>query len=290
MRVFVTGATGFIGSAIIPELISANHEVVGLARSDEAEAKLIALGAEVHRGSLEDIESLRRATEASDGVIHLGFVHDISNYAKSSETDRRAIETIGEALGGTVKPFIVTSGTMCLADTELATEESTTIYECIRTPSERLALALADKGVRVSVIRLPPLVHGEGDNGFVPRLIKFAKDSGASGYSGDGTNAWPSVHRLDAARLYRLALEKAPAGSKLHAVAEEGVLVREIAEVIGRRLGMEVVSKPTEHFGFVGLIIARNNRTSSAITKLLLDWVPTERGILADIEAHYFTE
>ncbi|KDQ49598.1 hypothetical protein JAAARDRAFT_638494 [Jaapia argillacea MUCL 33604] len=294
MRVFVTGATGFVGSALVPQLIQAGHQVVGLARTDAAAESLHAAGAESVRGSLDDLEILSKAAASADGVIHAGFIHDFSNFVASCETDRRAIEAFGAALAGTNKPLVVTSGTMIASGgSTIATEEDgPKMVGNPRGQSEELALALAEKGVRVSVIRLPPSVHGVGDHAFMPALIGIAKSKGEAAYVGDGSNRWPAVHRQDAVRLYRLALEKAPAGTRVHAVGDEGVKIKDIAGVMGRQLGIPVVSKSAEeavgHFGFLGHFIAVDNLTSSALTRERFGWTPTQPGLLADLEENYF--
>ena len=293
MRAFVTGATGFIGSAVVQELIKAGHQVLGLARSEKAAKELVAAGAEVHRGSLEVLESLRNGAAAADGVIHTAFIHDFSNYGPAAEADRRAIEILGGALAGSDRPLIVTSGTL-LAQRQgtLATEEDAPNPSFPRK-SEEAALALAARGVRVSVLRLPPSVHGDGDHGFVPRLISIAREKGISAYIGKGLNRWPAVHRLDAARLYRLALEKGSATARYHGVADEGIPTREIAEVIGRHLNVPVVSKSREeaadHFGWIAPFFGIDGPASSAQTRERLGWRPVEPGLIADLNAeHYF--
>ena len=295
MRVFVTGATGFIGTAVVRELIDAGHQVLGLVRSDSATKSLVAAGADVHRGSLEDLESLRSGAAAADGVIHTAFIHDFSNYGPAAEADRRAIETLGRALAGTDRPLIVTSGTL-LAQRQgaLAIEEDAHNPNFPRK-SEEAALALAARGIRASVLRLPPSVHGNGDHGFVPRLISIAREKGVSAFIGDGLNRWPAVHRLDAAHLYRLALEKGSAAARYHGVADEGVATREIAEVIGRQLNVPVVSKSREeaadHFGWIALFFGIDGPASSALTQERLVWRPVQPGLIADLNAaHYFEQ
>lgn len=249
MRVFVTGATGFIGTAVVRELLDAGHTVTGLARSDASAEALTAVGAAVHRGSLDDLDSLRAGAAAADGVCHLAFIHDFTDFAANCATDLRAIETIGEQLAGTDKPFVVTSGTPGLADGRVATEEDHVepgSFAAIRQPSEITAVTLAERGVRSSVIRLPRSVHGTGDQGFVPQLISVAREKGVSAYVGEGAARWPAVHRLDAAQLYRWALESAPAGAQYHAVGDEALPLRELAEVIARRLDVPTGSVPPE--------------------------------------------
>jgi nucleoside-diphosphate-sugar epimerase len=293
MRVFVTGATGFVGTAVVRELIDAGHQVLGLARSDAGAKSLIAAGAEVHRGSLEDLESLRSGAAAADGVIHTAFIHDFSNYGPAAEADRRAIETFGGALAGSDRPLIITSGTLLVQrQGSLATEEDAPNSNFPRK-SEEAALALAARGVRALVVRLPPSVHGQGDHGFVPRLIGIAGEKGVSAYEGEGLNRWPAVHRLDAAHLYRLVLEKGTAGASYHGVADEGIPTREIAEVIGRHLNVRVVSKAREeaadHFGWIALFFGIDAPASSAQTQERLGWRPVQPGLIADLNAaHYF--
>jgi len=293
MRVLVTGATGSIGSAIVRELIRAGHQVLGLARSDEAAKSLLAAGADVHRGSLEVLESLRSGAAVADGVIHTAFIHDFSNYGPAAEADRRAIETLGNALAGSDRPLIVTSGTL-LAQRQgpLATEEDAHNPNFPRK-SEEAALALARRGVRASVLRLPPSVHGGGDHGFVPQLISIAREKGVSAFIGDGLNRWPAVHRIDAAHLYRLVLEKGSAGATYHGVADEGVQTREIAEAIGRGLNVPIVSKSPEevadHFGWIARFFGIDGPASSAQTQQRLGWKPVRPGLIADLnEEHYF--
>ena len=273
MRVFVTGASGWIGSAVVPELIGAGHQVTGLARSDASAAALAAAGAQVLRGTLDDLDSLRSAAAASDGVIHLAFKHDIAfsgDFQGAADADRRAIETFGEALAGSDRPFVIASGTLGLAPGRVATErdgdgpDPATAHlrggPRARLANAQMTLSFAARGVRSSVLRLPPTVHGDGDNGFMAVLVGIARAKGVSGYIGDGSNRWPAVHRLDAALLFRLAVEQAPAGSVLHAVADEGVPIRAIADVMGRHLDVPVApiaaAEAGEHFswlaGFLG--------------------------------------
>ena len=295
MRVFVTGGTGFVGSAVVRELLDAGHQVSGLARSDEAAAALTAAGAEVHRGSLADAASLRGGADASDGVIHLAFnnLSESTDFAASCAADRLAIETLGEALAGSGRPLVVTSGTGLLPPGRVGTEQDepdTTPFAALRGASEAAALGFAGRGVRAVVLRLPFSVHGAGDHGFVPALIGIARAAGVSAYPGDGANRWPAVHRLDAANLFRVAVEGVPAGVRLHGVAEEGVPVRDIAEVIGRHLSVPVRSvSDAGHFGFLAHFVTADGPASSALTRERTGWQPVQPGLIADLDkGHYF--
>ena len=286
-------ATGFVGSAIVPELIGGGHQVLGLARSDAAAASLTAAGADVQRGSLDDLESLRNGADAAHAVIHAGFIHDFANYAAAAETDKRAIETIGAMLAGSDRPFIVTSGTALTAPGRAATENDSANSTFPRK-SEAAAASAAAGGARVSVLRLPPSVHGAGDHGFVPLLIRIAREKGVSAYVGQGLNRWPAVHRLDAARLYRLVLEKSPMAPRHHAVADEGVPFREIARVIGQRLNIPVVSKSpeeaTDHFGWFAHFAGLDCPATSAQTQERLGWHPTQASLIPDIDQPVYFE
>jgi nucleoside-diphosphate-sugar epimerase len=300
MRVLLTGASGHIGSAVVPELLGAGHEVVGLARSDRSAAALQAAGVEVLRGDLDDLDGLGAAAAASDGVIHLAFRHEAmfaGDYAGAIASDLHAIATIGDALAGSDKPFVNTAGSLALGLAGISDRPATeddVLPAGPRIEAENAVVALADRGVRSAVIRLAPLVHSTLDTqGFGPTLIRLAREQGAAAYVGDGANRWPAVHTLDAARLYRLALESAPAGSRLHGIADEGVPFREIAETIGRQLGVPAQSVASEQaeqrFTFLAGFAQVDNPMSSARTRELLGWTPTHPGLIADLEdGHYF--
>ncbi len=296
MKVFVTGASGFVSSAVVTELLASGHQVVGLARSDASAAAIASIGAEVLRGSLDDLDCLLEGAAPAEGVIHCAFVHDFSNYAVSAAADRLAIETLGATLVGSNRPLIVTSvtGTHGLSPGHMLTEDEAgnPPEAAAARVSEQTALSLVSQGVRASVVRLP-VVHGEGDHGFVPGLINIARAKDVSAYPGDGSNRWAAVHRLDAALLYHLALESAPAGSRLHAVGDQGVLTRDIAEVIGRHLSLPIVSIPVEqagkHFGYLAAFFSMDMQASSELTQQRLEWHPTQCGLIADLEqGHYF--
>jgi nucleoside-diphosphate-sugar epimerase len=303
MRVFVTGASGHIGAAVVAELVSANHHVVGLARSEASAEKIKAAGGEVLRGDLDDVAGVAAAAKAADGVIHLGYKHDLAfggtpdGFVKAAEHDVRVVKLIGEALVGSNKPFVSTSGTAQLAlfggITRVGTEEDV-VAGGPRVDGENAVIAFGQRGVRSSVIRLSPTVHSSLDHhGFVPMFVAAARKNGFSAYLGDGTNVWPAVHTLDAARLYRLALESAPAGTRLHGVADEGVAFRAIAEAIGRGLGVPaksiIAAEAPQYIGAMTHFAQVNNPTSSARTRALLRWEPTHPGLLADLaERHYF--
>jgi nucleoside-diphosphate-sugar epimerase len=299
MRFFVTGASGHIGAAVVPELLGAGHTVVGLARSDPSAAALAAAGAQVRRGSLDDLEGLRRAAADTDGTIHLAFKHELTyagEFARAAESDLRAVEAIGAALEGSGKPFVITSGTalLAMAAPGRVGVETDVLTSGPRVDSENTVIAMAPRGVRASVIRLPPTVHSSLDHhGFVPTLIAMARKNGVSVYIGEGANRWPAVHTLDAAHLYRLAVESAPAGARLHAVGEQGVPFRQIAEAIGRGLALPVASvspdDAAQYLGFLAAFAQIDNPSSSAATRALLKWEPTYAGLLSDLaERHYF--
>jgi nucleoside-diphosphate-sugar epimerase len=305
MRVFVTGASGWIGSAVVPELIGAGHQVTGLARSGASAAALTAAGAQVVRGTLDDLDVLRAAAAASDGVVHLAFRHDIAfsgDMQGAADSDRRAVEVFGEVLAGSDRPFVI-AATLPPTPGRVTTEQDGQVGDPDATgpggiPNTRLvtaqrALSLAGRRVRSSAVRLPSSVHGEGDPWFAAMLVAIARDKGVSGYLGDGSNRWPAVHRLDAAHLFRLALEKAPAGSVRHAIADEGVPIRAIAEVIGRHLDVPVTAISPEdaaaHFGWLAGLLATDLPASSALTRELMGWQPVQPGLLDDLDkGHYF--
>jgi nucleoside-diphosphate-sugar epimerase len=300
MRVFVTGGSGHIGSAVVPELITAGHEVVALARSDRSAAKLEEAGATVHRGELADLDGLSAAVAAADGVIHLAFDHEAmrsGDWEGAAAGEMAAVQTIGDALAGSNKPFVATSGTLMLTQAGIngrAGTEEDTAPGGPRVDTENYVAALRGQSVRSSIVRLPPITHSTLDgHGFAPTLIAIARERRVAGYLGDGTNHWPSVHTLDAASVYRLALEAAPAGSRLHAVSDEGVLFRDIAAAIGRGLGVPTESiapaDATEHFGFLGGLVGLDNPTSNTLTRQWLGWEPTHPRLIPDLDdGHYF--
>jgi nucleoside-diphosphate-sugar epimerase len=304
MRIFVTGASGWIGSAVVPELTGAGHQVTGLARSEDSAAKLAAAGAQVQRGTLDDLDVLRTAAAASDGVIHLAFKHDIAftgDFQGAADADRRAVETFGEVLAGSGRPLVIASGTAWAAPGRVATErdghgpapEYMGSGPGTRHGTAELTLSYADRGIRSVVLRLPPTVHGDGDNGFMATIVAIAREKGVSAYIGDGANRWPAVHRLDAAHLFRLAVEEVPAGTTLHAVADQGVPIRDIAAVIGRHLGVPTASvapgDAAGHFTWLAAFLGLDIPASSTLTRELTGWQPTQPGLIDDLEkGHYF--
>lgn len=302
MRVFVTGASGWIGSALVPELLDAGHQVVGLARSDASATALEAAGAEVVRGSLDDLDVLRETAAGADGVVHLAFFHELAfagNYDEAAALDRRAVDAFGDALAGSDRPLVVASGLVGVVPGRVATEADLDAYEHLpagpraRHATALATLALASRGVRASALRLPPTVHGDGDPGFITLLTAVARERGFSGYVDDGSARWPATHRSDAAHLFRLALEQAPAGSMLHCAAEEGIRVREVAEAIAEGTGLPAAPVPMaeamDHFGWVGPLLALDSPASDTATRELLGWVPKGPGLIEDLKAgHYF--
>jgi nucleoside-diphosphate-sugar epimerase len=292
MRVFVTGASGWIGSASVDELLAAGHEVTGLARSDASAAALQAKGARVRRGDLDDLAGLRAGAEAADAVLHLANKHDFSDMAGTAAAERAAVQTIGDALAGTGRPFLLASGVAALAQGRPATEDDPSPFHGPDSPrggSENLALEFAERGVHPVSLRFAPTVHGAGDHGFIAVIAQVAREKGVSGYPGDGTNRWAAVHVSDAGRLVALALDKAPAGARVHAVAEEGVPVRDIAEAIGRSLGLPVASiapdDVQDHFGWIGMFFAMDLAATSAATRELLGWEPAGPTLIEDLDA-----
>jgi nucleoside-diphosphate-sugar epimerase len=305
MRIFVTGASGWIGSAVVPELLSAGHEVVGLARSDASAQRLESAGALIQRGDLDDPDGLAKAASDSDGVVHLAFQHEVAfggNFAAAGAADRRAVEAMGTALAGSDRPLVLASGMLGLTvPGRAATEDDGLVPGSevranpagIRAATALFTLSLRGVGVRSSVLRFPPTVHGDGDNGFVATFVAIARQKGTSGYVGEGTNRWPAVHRSDAARLVRLAVESAPAGSVLHAVGDEGVAFRQIAQAIGRHLDVPTSSvspvEAGEHFGALGHFVALDSPATAVITQELLGWEPTGPSLIEDLDQdHYY--
>ncbi|MCG2618218.1 SDR family oxidoreductase [Terrimonas sp. NA20] len=294
MRVFVTGASGFVGSAIVRELLQAGHRVTGLARTDQAADQLFAAGADVHRGNLDDLESLKTGTAHCDAVIHTAFNHDFSRFKANCEADRQVILALGEALAGTDRPLVVTSGVGLLNYGRKVSENDTPpgADQMPRAASEEAADTVAQKGGKVYVVRLPPTVHDRGDHGFVPMLIGIAREKNASAYIGQGQNHWPAVHRLDAAVLYRLIVEQQPARKIFHAVAEQGIVFKELAEAIGNGLGINTVSKSKEeaadHFSWFAHFAAMDCPASGELTKQTLAWEAKQTGLLQDLKENYF--
>jgi nucleoside-diphosphate-sugar epimerase len=292
MRVFITSASGWIGSAVTAELLASGHEVVGLARSDASAAAVTALGAEVRRGDLTDLGSLRAAAEGAEGIIHTAFIHDFTAHENAATVDFEAVKLFGDLLEGTDRPLVIASGILGAVSVETDRPDPAESWSP-RRATEEMLLQYSERGIRSSAVRLAPTVHGDGDHGFMAALIGIDREKGTAGYIGDGTSTWPAVHRLDAAHLFRLALENAPAGSVLHAVDDEAVPMRDIAEVIGRHLGVPTASvdpeNAVEHFGWLGRFLAIDSQASSAITRRLLGWEPTHPHLIEDLElGHYF--
>ncbi|MGN6494128.1 MAG: SDR family oxidoreductase [Agriterribacter sp.] len=291
MKVFVTGASGFIGTAVVQELLAAGHEVTGLARTEQSAKAIAAAGAAVLKGSLNDIERLQQGTAEADGVIHTAFIHDFNQYAAAAATDKAAIEAMGEVLKGTNKSIVVTGGILGLPKTNGIVTEADAAPAVPRA-SETTAIALAEAGVNASVIRLPPSVHDKGDHGFIPFIIGQARKHGVSAYVDEGTNRWPAVHRLDAAQLFRLALEKAAKGARYNAIGEQGLLIRDIAATIGQQLNLPVASisqqQAASHFEWMSRFIVFDNPATSATTQAQLGWQPTHMGLLEDMVRNYF--
>ena len=296
MRLFVTGASGWIGSAVVPQLIDAGHKVIGLARSESAAGAIAASGADVLRGDLTDFDSLRAGAEAADGVVHLGYIHDFAQFEQNAAVDRRALETFGDVLAGSDAPLVFASGALRPGTGSVLTETDTGDLSTLaggRAQTEQFALGFAGRGLRPVSVRLAPTVHGTGDHGFMARIVQIARDSGVSGYLGDGSNRWPAVHRDDAARLICLAVDNAPAGTALHGVAEEGVRIRDVAEVIGRHLDVPVRAIDSEqagdHFGFLAAFLGLDAPASNTLTRKQMSWEPAGPGLIEDLDqGHYF--
>lgn len=290
MRVFVTGATGFVGSAVVNELLKAKHEVIGFARSEESEKKLLALGVRPHRGDITDLESVRAGAKQANAVIHTAFNHDFSKFKENCENDQRLIDAVADVLRGSNRSFVITSGTALAGQGQMSNEDSVpvTVEGVPRILTEVAATKAAESGVNVNIVRLPPTVHGDGDHGFVSRIIEISKERGAAAYIGNGENLWPAVHRLDAAKIYKLALDKAIPGARYHAVAEEGIPFKKIAEVVGRKLGLPVKSLTKEeaaaHFTWFVHFASFNAPSSSRKTRELLGWKPEHVDLLTDLE------
>ncbi|MFT3704982.1 MAG: SDR family oxidoreductase [Agriterribacter sp.] len=291
MKVFVTGASGFIGSAVVKDLLASGHEVIGLARSEESAKAIAAAGAQVLTGSLDDIDSLKQGALQADGVIHTAFIHDFNQYAKAAGADKAAIEAMGEILKGTNKPIVVAGGILGVPKTNGFVTEADAAPGAPRA-SEATTIALAEGNVNASVIRLPPSVHDKGDKGFIPFIIHQARTKGMSAYVGDGNNRWPAVHRLDAAKLFRLALEKAAKGARYNAIGDEGIAIRDIATLIGQKLHLPVASvsqeEAAQHFEWMSRFIVFDNPATSHTTQTQLGWKPTHIGLIEDMQKNYF--